>query len=259
MEHFNFDINKCIECKKILNKNAVSRKIYKDECSYSKYIGNCTDLYHKLKPIDYEDFYNKELSFASENINLRVEQRGLTYEEFYELAVKYKTMVEEQTDLGYDLSVYFYSLVCHAIIETFNGQMKEEQIIKLLRLRGYNPQKVKGSKDARYGVDIAVEGISEDFYIQVKPISFFLSNYQDTQDDRISCCEKREEVLKLEKIDTYYMIYNLNDKTGELKWLCKNEDDILFNINDLFQYDKNNIKDTLLRKKVSLFKSIKIF
>lgn len=244
---FSFDVGKCIECKNILNKNTLSRKIYKENCSYSNFLGNCTNLYHKLKPTDYYDFYEKELRYAEENHDLPIEERGLTYEEFYMLAYKYKVLVENATRLRYDLSVYFYSLVCHAIIETFVGQKKEEAIMDYITRNGYVPKKVNGKKDAKYGVDIEVEGNGKHFYIQVKPISFFISNYADTQEDRIEACRKREEILELEGLDTYYIIYVLDSETSELSWILNKNGNLLFKINDLFQYDKANIKGTFVR------------
>lgn len=250
VEIFEFDINKCIECKKLLNKNTKSRIIYKDKCSYSRFIGNCTNLYHKLKPLNYKDFYEKELKYAEENQNLRIEDRGLTYEEFYMLAHKYKVLLEDCTDLSYDLSVYFYALVCHAIVETFVGQKKEEMIMNHISNKGFSVKKVEGKKDAKYGVDIEVIGKGQHFYLQVKPITFFMSNYTDTNEDRMSACRKREEILKLEGLDTYYVIYDLDWKTSELKWLLNKKDIILFKISDLFNYDKDNIKETFTRLKL---------
>ena len=247
VEIFEFDINKCIESKKILNKNATSRKIYRNNCSYGKYIGNCTNLYHKLKPSDYYDFYTKELKYAEENHDLPIEDRGLTYEEFYMLAFKYKTLLESSTNLKYDISVYFYSLVCHAIVETFVGQKKEEIIIEYITNKGYKAEKVNGKKDATYGVDIEITGKGKHFYIQVKPITFFKSNYPDTHEDRIECCRKREEILNLENLDTYYIVYELDWETSELNWVLNKDGGILFKISDLFQYDKTNIRDTIVR------------
>ena len=72
------------------------------------------------------------MKYAEENHSLPVEERGLTYEEFYMLAHKYKVLLEDCTTLKYDISVYFYALVCHAIVETFVGQKKEETIMKYI-------------------------------------------------------------------------------------------------------------------------------
>ena len=244
---FKFDINKCIECKKILNRNDKSKEIYEHKCSYSRFIGNCTNLYYKLKPNNYFDFYEKELKYAEENHSLPVEERGLTYEEFYMLAHKYKVLLEDCTTLKYDISVYFYALVCHAIVETFVGQKKEETIMKYISDKGFTVNKVEGKKDAKYGVDIEVFGKGQHFYVQVKPISFFKSEYPNTHKSRIEACRKREEVLNLEGIDTYYVIYDLDWKTSQFTWVNNKNGGILFKINDLFGYDKDNIKSTLIR------------
>ena len=247
MEIFEFDINKCIECKKILNKSPKSRIIYKNKCSYGPFLGNCTNLYHKLKPLNYKDFYDKELKYAEENQNLPIEDRGLTYEEFYMLAYKYKVLLEDCTRLRYDLSVYFYALVCHAIIETFVGQKKEEMIMDYITNKGFEVKKVEGKKDAKYGVDIEVIGKGQHFYLQVKPISFFKSEYPDTHEDRIDACRKREEILELEGFDTYYIIYDLDWETSKIKWVNNKNNGILFKIGDLFQYEKDDIKNTIVR------------
>lgn len=245
MKIFEFDIDKCIQCKKILNRNTEARLIYQYECSDSCYIGNCTNLYHKLKPLNYKDFYDKELKYAEENHDLPISERGLTYEEFYMLAHKYKKLVEDKTNLTYDLSVYFYALICHAIVETFVGQKKERMIMDYSSKKGYEAKKVEGKKDAKDGVDIKVIGNGLSFYIQVKPISFFKAKYPDTHKHRIKACRKREEVLDLEGLDTYYAIYDSDWKTSQVKWVSNNGR-ILFKINELFMYDKDNIETTLV-------------
>ena len=247
MEYFKFDVEKCIECKKLLNKNQVSRKIYRNSCSHSNFIGNYTTLYQKLKPTDYLDFYQKELKYAEENHDLPIRERGLTYEEFYLLAYKYKILVENSTNIKYDIDVYFYSIICHAIVETFIGQKKEEIIIESINRKGFTASKVDGDKDTKYGVDIEVSGNGQHFYIQVKPITFFKSNFPDTHTDRIECCRKREEMLELEGLDTYYIIYEMDWDTLEIRWLMNKKGGMLFKISDLFEYDKTNIKNTIVR------------
>lgn len=248
MEIFEFDINKCIQCKKILNSNDESRLIYQKKCSGSRFIGNCTNLYHKLKPLNYKDFYDKELKYAEENHELPISERGLTYEEFYMLAYKYKILLEDRTTLKYDISVYFYSLICHAIVETFVGQKVEGKAMNYISNKGFTTKKVEGKKDAKCGVDIEVIGKGLHFYVQVKPISFFKAEREDTHEDRISACKKREDVLKSkEHLDTYYMIYDFNWKTSQLKWIPvpNKNNKLLFKINELFGYDKDNIETTL--------------
>ncbi len=113
--------------------------------------------------------------------------------------------------------------------------------------KGFKVNKVDGKKDAKYGVDIEVIGKGQHFYLQVKPISFFKSDYPDTHEDRIDACRKREEVLKLEGLDTYFIIYDLNWETSQIKWLNNKTSGILFKISDLFRYDKDDIKNSIVR------------
>jgi hypothetical protein len=250
MEIFEFDVQKCLDAKGLLRGNNTLGNIYKKNCSYPHFLGNCTDLYYLLMPTDYLDFYEKELRYAENNQHLPIIRRGLTYREFYDLAVKFKTLAEEATSLRYDLSAYFYALVCHAIIETFNGQKVEELVMSLLKRRGYDVQKVNGDKDANYGLDIAVNGITREFYIQVKPITFFFGNKEHIHRDRIGLCRKRENILEMEKIDTYYLIYENNGHIDDLKLVSKDNGKILFKINDLFDYDKNDIENTIVRHRL---------
>ena len=53
--------------------------------------------------------------------------------------------------------------------------------------------------------------------------------------------------MNLEGIDTYYVIYDLDWKTSQFTWVNNKNGGILFKINDLFGYDKDNIKSTLIR------------
>ena len=246
MFYYEFDIRKIIDAKNLLNKSDTIRQIYKRNCSYPHFVGNCTDLYYLLKPFDYLDFYYKYIENAERNKHLPIERRGLTYKELYELAEKFQSLVEESTEFRYDLSIYFYSLVCHIIVETFNGQKIEEIVMNNVKTMGFNVSKVNGSKDARQGIDIAVSNNDNKFYIQVKPISFFLSKKEDTQQDRISCCRKREKVMEMEGLDTYYMIYEMRSNIDELKWVIKDNGKKLFKISDLFSYDKNDISGTII-------------
>lgn len=122
--------------------------------------------------------------------------------------------------------------------------------MKYISDKGFEVKKVEGKKDAKYGIDIEVIGKGQHFYLQVKPLTFFMSNYPDTNEDRIDACRKREEIMKLEGLDTFYIIYDLDWETSQLRWLLNKKDVILFKITDLFEYDKNNIRDTFVRLKL---------
>ena len=76
-------------------------------------------------------------------------------------------------------------------------------------------------------------------------IFFFLSKKIDVHEDRVACCYKREEVLKREGIDTYYIIYDLDWQTLELKWVVNKKGGLLFKLSELLKYNKENITETI--------------
>ena len=64
----------------------------------------------------------------------------------------------------------------------------------------------------------------------------------------LQCRLHVEETVKDLGIKTYYAIYTNDEQTGETLWL-KNGDGFRFKINELFDYDKNDIMGTFTRKK----------
>ena len=82
--------------------------------------------------------------------------------------------------------------------------------------------------------------------IQIKPISFFKSNRSDVQRDRIHLCMKYEEAFYNLGFKTYYAIYVKDKTTGDITWV-KNGDGFRFRINELFDYDPNDIRGTFTR------------
>lgn len=244
---FLFNIDECLKSKAILGKNGVISTIWHDYFAPSNRIGNCTNLYRKLRPNDCNDFYEKYIKYGKENADLSISKRGLSYDELVSLAERYKKTVEEKLKVSYDLSVYFYDALCHIIVETWDGQQNERDFIKFLTNLGYNCSKFDGKIDAEYGVDIKVtRDDGRVSAIQIKPISFFKSNRSDVQSDRISLCSKYEDAYKNFGFKTYYAIYVKDKATGEIKWV-KNGNGYRFRINELFNYDPSDIRGTFTR------------
>lgn len=244
---FLFNNEECLKAKALLGKNNVISTIWHDYFAPSNRIGNCTNLYRKLKPESCEDFYKKYLEYAENNQTLPISQRGLTYDELSSLAERYKKTVEDKTNLSYEISTYFYDALCHIIVETWDGQANERDFISYLKGLGYNCSKFDGAVDAKYGVDIKVErGDGRVSAIQIKPISFFKSNRSDVQSDRINLCQKYEEALNDMGIKTYYAIYVKDRETGDITWV-KNNGMYRFRIGELFNYDPSDIRGTFTR------------
>lgn len=245
---FPYEDSKCVSAKNKLRKNKTISDIWRIHFSPSNKIGNCTDLYRKLKPETTKDFFEKYVKYAQENKGLKIRHRGLTMEELIETAEKYKKLSEEATMAKYDLSIYYYDMLCHIITETYYGQHRESEFSDFLEGLGYKCGKFEGWVDTRYGVDIKVtKSNGKESAIQIKPATFFYSNRYDVQKDRINLCVKYEEAVKDLGIKTYYAIYTNDEQTGETLWL-KNGDGFRFKINELFDYDKNDIVGTFTRK-----------
>lgn len=244
---FEYDYVSCIEAKSKLGKDGVISKIWHDQFAPSNKVGNCTNLYRKLKPVSHRDFYTKYIAYAEEHPDVRINDRGLSYDELYDLAVRYKKASDERTGTNYDLSLYFYDAVCHIIVETWNGQKLEREFVQFLQMLGYECSKFDGRIDAEYGVDIKVtRNDGRVSAIQIKPISFFKSNRWDVHRDRIALCKKYEAAKKDLGIKTYYAIYCKNKDTGEIKWL-KNGEGYRFRVNELFNYSPEDIEGTFTR------------
>lgn len=244
---FSFDKGKCVEAKSILGKNSIISGIWRNNFAPSNRIGNCTNLYRKLLPSSVDNFYEKYVEYAEKNNSLPISQRGLSYNELISLADRYKKQSEEKANVNLDLSVFFYDALCHIIVETWDGQQNERDFVTFLTSLGYRCSKFDGSIDAKYGVDIKVErNDGRISAIQIKPISFFKSNRNDVQYDRIHLCEKYEDALKEFGFKTYYAIYVKDKETGDVKWV-KNGNGYRFRINELFNYNPSDIRGTFTR------------
>ena len=247
MEIIEYDEQKCIEAKNILGANLV----YQKEFSHSTVIGNCVNLFRKLKPSNKENFYLKYLLYASINPECTVWQRGLSYSELIELSNKYKARYEQETNKVYDFWVYYYDLVGHIITETYDGLENERMFRKYLENNGCTCSGFDPNIDTKYGVDVKVTYDGTSFALQIKPISFFISKKESVKLDRIGLCRKYEEFMDKYKMNTYYAIYD--KRNDSIKWLKnKKTGKFLFNITDLFEYDKEDIENTFVEKMTQL-------
>ena len=234
----NFNIEKCLKAKEELHKYDIVGKIWRENFSPSNSIGNCTYLYRLLNPENYIDFYKKYIEYADKNSLLNIWKRGLTEEEIIKLAINYKELVEKNSNINKPFETYLYDAICHIIVETYDGQFQEKEFIEYLKEKGFNCTKFDSNIDTKYGVDIKVTtDVNKVFAIQIKPISFFLSNRQDVINDRINLCIKYEKALKELNIKTYYAIYDKNKKTNEIKWFKNKDNGFKFRITDLLTYD----------------------
>ncbi len=231
----------CKADRDLLKKKHGISKIWNDHYSPAKSIGKCSTLYKILKPNSYQDFLQKYLEYAERNKDtLRVIDRGLTEDELILLAQEYKFLCERQVNINEPLTTYLNDAICHIIIETYDGMRREEEAISIISSRGYRVRKGGDFLDRRYGVDLAcTDGHGKCFAVQVKPVSFFLSNRIDVTEDRNLIYQKKEKLKKEKGMETFYMIYDKN-VDGRITWIKNHDDNFAFAFDDALYLGENN-------------------
>lgn len=186
-------------------------------------IGDCSNLFQRLRPANYYDFYVKYTKDGEETFLKRKEMPfyGRTEEEIETVARKFQ---EKCGDYAIPLEVYIKNVYTHVIIETFDGQMCEQNVNQLLTNIGYTYEKPHGNEDSKYGIDFKVYKDNVlSFMLQIKPISFFLGTKNASLiSDRKSAFAKQDLVLQKYNVPTYYMIYDI-DNVGNIRWRSENE------------------------------------
>lgn len=240
MEFFEFDIKKCNEAKEKLGKFDIVGDIWRGNFAPSNNIGNCTYLWRLHLPKDAEDFYNKYIKYAEDNTDLKTKYRGLTYEELYKLAERYKKTCDSVGTIPqFDLWVYFYDALTHIIVETNIGRQKELIFRKWLTQKGFDCSEIDADLDTRYGIDIrAIRDDGRVFFLQVKPYSFIASHRYDVLRDRKKACKKYVETKNKFGLKTHFVVYE-SITEGNNNWWIK-DDSFCIPIKKLFKFDEND-------------------
>ena len=213
-----------IDKKDFQKTNRISRKY---NMQWKKYadrpsIGDCSNLFQRLRPTDYYDFYLKYTKDGEETVHNRevFKHCGRTEEEIEEVARKY---MAECGNTSFTFEDFVKNVYMHTIIETYDGQTKEQDVNQILANLGYTYEKPEKEEDSRFGIDFKVYKDGKlVFVLQIKPISFFLGskNYSLIQ-DRIGAFEKQSLVMDRLHVPTYYMVYKADDN-GNVGWLTEN-------------------------------------
>lgn len=234
-----FDYEKCIKYKETYIGDIKFNYIWRNCFAPSNKIGNCTNLYRRLNPSSYEDFYKKYVEYAEANKDLKIKDRGLTYDELVLLSKNYKDKCKNTGCEVYDDEVYFYVALAHIIIETFDGQEKERMFKEYLIKNGFSCDCLDGVFDGKYGIDIiAKDAKNNKFFIQIKPLSFFASSRMDVVQDQKKLCEKYKDLYLNHNIQTLYAVYVINPDNS-IEWFKNNGTKYSFKLNDLFEVDEH--------------------
>lgn len=224
-----------------------------------KYIGLCSflfqDFYKKWKETkdtmpSVHDFANYYLNNTNPVHSNKLERDdsifyGRSVEELYNLSIYYQKLCN-----NFDIPIedYFDDIINHAIIETYNGQIREVKLIEEYEKRGFTAEHTSGYWDRYLGVDFIIKknGIIRD-YIQCKPLSTFSPNANKSCiDDRVGFFHKEDMKKKecekkgLPYYPTKFILYNqykndwvsINGKRGFLlEELIDRQGNTLININ----------------------------
>jgi hypothetical protein len=171
--------------------------------------GHGSNLFDKLQPNSYKDFYLKLCDYAKQNKHtLPIYHRGILYDELLNLANEFKTTVESlNKSIIFNIKDYIDYIIYVNIIQTFDGHINEIMLVNYINNNWYkDAHKVSGVLDSKYGIDILYRNDSRG--IQVKNINFFLGKKQSNINDRLNIEPLKDEVKNKFNIDMYYAIFD---------------------------------------------------
>ena len=199
------------------------------------YVGDCSFLYKKYRPKDYNDFWMKYINDASNENYLWDKAKGdihigRSIEQLENLAKLYHNAINNPK---ITIDMCFDDIVNHTIIETFDGHNVERYLISLLNKQGkYTVEETDSFIDSKYGIDLIIRNPKDENYIryiQVKPFSFFIGintgvikdkiKRFGTEDEFKSYFEKNGNENQYRPIE--YVTYDKQvlDKEGKIKIL----------------------------------------
>ena len=181
-------------------------------CKASK-TGHGSNLFDKLQPTSYSDFYIKLSEYALQNEKtMTIYDRGLTLKETYDLGKEFKSKVEYyDKKIRFTLLNYVDYIIYVNTIQTFDGHINEVMLVDYINKNWYkDAHRVIGELDSKYGVDILYRNDTRG--IQVKSLKFFFGNKASTINDRKNILPLKDEVKKTFNIDMKYAIYNRDEK-----------------------------------------------
>ena len=195
----------------------------------SKRIGRCSFLYKKYNTTVYQEFADK---YFNDYNNNEFNEITLYGNEYYGRSEEQISLIAKKlkNELSHDENVTqekcFDLLITHIVIETIDGHNVENEIIE--NLKSYDKYDVNNEidiTDSDFNVDITVRYKTNNelvSYIQVKPISTFLSPSEGVRLDRVNFFKKQENfnnyLIKNNKSkdvkEIVYMVYEKKTNDG---------------------------------------------
>lgn len=218
---YNAELSKLAHDK--FSKNSFISDLYSAEFDDKNIIGLVVNFCMDRNPISYYDAANMYFTFAEENKNLLIKDRGLTKNEIIELSNKFCRRVNEVQKLQtMTLSEAFNFLMYRIINQTFNGYYAEKQLMEVLFKTGYLIYKDE-KLDIDYGIDFIAKNDNKTICVQVK--SKYILKYCD--EETIKCINKKYKKALSKGYETYYAFYNF-DENNNIIWETNPEDGSCF-------------------------------
>lgn len=194
------------------------------------YLGSCSYLFqtfYKEWKVNHSTEYPKTNDFARyyfSHVNIDDDTDGIKRPN----SVKYGRSVDQLLNLAkfyrdscgnYDIPLeeYFDDVVNHAIVETYNGQMREIRLKDRYESRGFIVESLNGKWDKDFGVDSIIKNKSGVIleYIQCKPVTTFLgsTNKSLIEDRKMFYKKEKDKKKECEKLGypyypTKFILYN---------------------------------------------------
>lgn len=212
-------------------------KIYKNNYAPRNKIGSCTFLFNELKPISYQDFFDKYTNFIQGNDK---KYRGRSIEEIIIMAKDYQEKaIKKYPDNEFIQKMtfedFFDLLVLHIIIETYDGHIAENYFKKMYEEKGFDVTEPNENDDAKMGIDFIVKTNEKTHFIQVKPRTFATST-SSTGYDRANHFEKEKLIKEKygENASLEFIFYERGDNENDIKpYMVNKSGKIRFSLSDV--------------------------
>lgn len=167
-------------------------------------VGAMVWLCDTWKPNSYEEFYEMYITRYDGSDRLH---RGRSLEELEEIAYNWQ---KDSNDFETPLSEYFDAIILHTVVETYVGTDFEKKAVKCLEEHGFEAIHGTDEEDSLMNIDYKIYKDNElKYFLQVKPISFIVSDRAHTFKDRVNAFEKHSiGNEKYPGIPYYYLIYD---------------------------------------------------
>lgn len=203
------------------------------------YVGDCSELYRRLKPSSYADFYQKYIMDGQRGLKEGVSRymRGRTEEELTNNAKGlYELIVKQYPNDVVDFVDCLNVTIGHVIHETYDGQLVENIVEGILSKKGYRVEPSQGKYDSGYGIDrFCYRGEQLLFTVQIKPISFFKGDKNlSLIEDRIKAFDNDDRIRNKFKVKPYYIVYEYKgDSENDICFICNERQQMAFLLEDL--------------------------